>query len=123
MDGGSPVFDMSVSTLTRINYGLWESNLAKKDDNANEWFKSLGIIFDELVAWLNEEEMLKHEKLESDSGQELALYNRIMTGSKGKAAPTKVFIILTKWRREIQKDLKKYKLLMREGEDSGSSMA
>ena len=58
-------FDMGISTLSRINYWLWKCNEANFNNDIDNWFKGLKIIYKETNAFMKDKEIEEHgEKLE-----------------------------------------------------------
>ncbi len=123
MDGSKPVFDMGLSTLSRVNYQLWKANEAKSQDNPNELFKALTIIFDEVYPFMDKSALEHNKKLEKKASEELIKHFSFLQSKQRPQGNMNVWPVLMEWRRVLQVELKKAGLLMREGEDSWSAMA
>ena len=79
-DQSAYVFNMSLETLRRINYQLWEIYMAKKEKNINELFNCLVILEQELVPFFvklkqREEKLKKMNDIKNNLNKSLKRYN------------------------------------------------
>jgi len=75
-DGQDPVeFDMSFSTNTRINYNLWQCNLASTQRDPHKWYFSCKNLFKEIVTDLKDIEFCNHLLMEDETVIALEAYD------------------------------------------------
>lgn len=122
-------FDMSFSTLGRINFWLWQTNNASFNDDVHSWRKSLRNVFKEAETFLKKED--KKEMLEQLKNIEVE-YSKYLSYEASAAnrqfkkfkpyPPRAIFDCLFNCEVELRSLLDKEGLLMKRGEDSGKSV-
>jgi len=122
-------FDMSVSTLVRINYWLWRANHAQFEEDPITWFKTLKIIYKEISPFLNKKNK-KEEKTEMEVQEEkldkveenYKKYIKEITNKQKNKLSRDIFDSLFSWDIELRKKADEKGLLMRKGEDAATTM-
>lgn len=124
-------FDMSISTLGRINFQLWKANEAQSTDNPDVWFKSLKIVYKEIDNNMKDKEREFHEDMHKrveESFTEfikyLEYYNQMVSKHKKIPfePPRKIFDLLFSWEKELRRNKYLSELLMRKGDRADRAM-
>lgn len=111
-------FDMSISTLMRINYNLYIANTLSGAENVEglkDWFDSVRVVDREIHPLLNENEIETVKELRFDVNRTLNINNRNI--NKGI-----LYDKVDSYEREIRRLIHKYKLYMKKGEDAGTAI-
>jgi len=118
-------FDMSFSTLGRINYQLWHANESRRDGDYGGWWKSLENIYVEISTFLKDKdsdyqfERYEHcEQLYKQWAQYNTNYTNQPKGMKSNYTPPNVHRQWFMWEQELRKLMDKHGLLMKKAEDS-----
>ncbi len=119
-------YNMSFSTLARINYWLYNANNYNFNNDPYNYFRSLSVIYNEVYPFINEDRAKKHNKTINLIEAELVIFqNKLSNSGRAKLnfIPNReLFDMLHLWDKELRNDLAKAGLYMRKGEDSSSAM-
>lgn len=127
--GSRSAFDMSFSTFGRINFWLWELNMANKDFKVDKRKQCLDILFNEVHPWLRKKELREHaqkiqETLEKSYGHYVAYCDNFNNSPrKGKFQPPKqIFKDLDEYERFIRKILDAEGILTKKTDEAIGAM-
>lgn len=113
-------FDMSISTLSRINYYLMLSNSLSGSENPQglkDWFDAVRVVDREIDPLIKEDERKDLSKLRN---QVESITNLFVNGRP--VSRTILYGRVDDYERKIRQLVHKYKLYMKEAEDSGMSL-
>lgn len=118
-------YDMSFSTLGRINYQLWHANESRRENDYDGWWKSLENIHMEILTFLKTDEKTELTKQYDDcqkTYEDWATYNANYshqpTHKRGPYNPPRVHKDWIKYESRLRELMDKYGLLMKKAEDS-----
>ncbi len=125
-------FDMSFSTLGRINYLLWKANTAQDTDNVDAWVKTLRVLFKETSTSMTatqlednikkyEEEIIPEYKKYINYISQHSFNVRIDPDIRFQP-PKRIFDLLFNWEIELRTILDKKGLLMKRGDRADRAM-
>jgi hypothetical protein len=117
-----PQFDMSISTLQRINFQLWLCNSAKTEKNMENWWTALMNVYVELVPFLDDQEKEYHINKYKLSERAYAKYLHIERNQQIMSKYSNIINInpsreafdnFLTWEIEMRESLHKHGLLMK----------
>ena len=122
-EAGNSFFDMSFNTLTRINYWLWKSDQYQFDNNVDDWFKTLKIIYKECKTFISKKDSTKYTdlltKAENHYKDYLTYIRNKNNSPKGisRNPPREIFDCLLGWEIELRFILDEKGMLMKKVEE------
>lgn len=122
-------YDMSFSTLGRINFWLWQTNNAAFNDDVHSWRKAIRNVYKEAETFFNNDDRKElNEQLRNIEKE----YKKYLTYEASTANPSfkrykpypprAIFDNLFNCEVKLRRFLDKEGLLMKRGEDSGKAV-